>query len=61
MVKFDRSNCIGCPHYGIVKTLNHPEGELSCKFALIPCDSCKEHVEIYYVRKNHRKSKKSDY
>lgn len=41
-----RPKCTDCKHLAVVKTLNHPEGAISCKFALFPCEACKRIEDI---------------
>ncbi|MDE5646197.1 MAG: hypothetical protein K2I45_11245 [Muribaculaceae bacterium] len=45
MVTRDRSRCAGCRHFTVVRTINHPEGEMSCRFAIVPCDTCRRFAD----------------
>lgn len=61
MVRYDRTRCEGCPHYVIVRTINRPEGELSCRFAIIPCDTCRQMADDHQDRIDRdRNNKKSE-
>lgn len=42
----DLTTCDGCPHLTIVHTINSPaSGIKSCRFALRPCDCCRQHAD----------------